>query len=869
MKTLRIMTLGVVAVSAMSLMAQLPQRVEYFLDTDPDYGLGKVIGNIHEGDNQLTFDVSDVPDGAHVLSVRSQDDQGVWSTTMSRPLFIDRLQDIVYVEYFFDGNDPGVGKATSIALPDQDYKAHLDFSFTPDISALSVGEHELSVRAKDAFGVWTDVMSRKFKIVETSVPAPPAPVTGDLARLEYFFDTDPGYGKGHPLLNPTIGTNSYQMSFDGVEAGAHVLYIRAQEKSGIWSPTMSRPLYVRNSSNGNIVALEYFIDDADPGEGKAIVVTLPANTAKPFTFDAATDGLAIGKHMFNLRAKDDTGKWSVLKSVPFEVTDASSIVENNCIDGIYYKFYAESKTAEVIKGEKKYTGSIVIPKSVKYNGDAYTVTSIGDAAFSGCRDVTAVTIPESVTAIGWTAFEETGLTSVDIPNSVTSIGMYAFTSSPLTSVTIPNSVVSIGEGAFGGCHELTSIQVEIGNTVYDSRENCKAIIETASNKLVVGCKKSFIPKSVTAIGNAAFVYYHEMTSITIPNKVTSIGSEAFWGCGLTAVTIPENVTSIGAYAFAYCSELKDVYCYSKAIPQTEIEPFYTVEIGNATLHVPAEFIDSYKAAEPWKNFGKIVALEVSGLAGDANGDGAVNVFDVTAMVNYILGSPNDGFVFAAADVNGDGIVNVFDVTKVVNIILGVDNSEAKTRKAEGLSGTDKLYFEDFEIEPGEELEVEVLLDNPGAEYRDLQFDLYLPEGITVVQDEDKEFLVDTGSRCTKKHTIGFSYTDGHYVCMLYSTAKNPLTGNSGDILTITLKADDNVAPGVKTGFFRNVSLSKTDATGPTYDEFSFGFTVKGEVDAIEDVDAEAAPANKKILRNGEVIIIRDGKEYDTNGKPAQ
>ena len=256
-------------------------------------------------------------------------------------------------------------------------------------------------------------------------------------------------------------------------------------------------------------------------------------------------------------------------------------------------------------------------------------------------------------------------------------------------------------------------------------------------------------------------------------------------------------------------------------------------------------------------------------AGDANGDGTVNVFDVTAMVNYILGSPNDGFVFAAADVNGDGIVNVFDVTKVVNIILGVDDSEAKTRKAEGASGADKLYIEDFEMEPGEEKEVTILLDNPDAEYRDLQFDLYLPEGITVAQDEDEEFLVDTGSRCTKKHTIGFSYTDGHYVCMLYSTAKNPLTGNSGDILTITLKADDNVAPGVKTGSFRNVSLSKTDATGPTYDEFSFELKVKGEVDAIEDVDADSVPSIKKIFRNGEIIIIRDGKEYDTNGKPAQ
>ena len=152
---------------------------------------------------------------------------------------------------------------------------------------------------------------------------------------------------------------------------------------------------------------------------------------------------------------------------------------------------------------------------------------------------------------------------------------------------------------------------------------------------------------------------------------------------------------------------------------------------------------------------------------------------------------------------------------------------------------DKLYFEDFEIEPGETKVVNILLDNPEAEYRDLQFDLYLPEGITVAQDEDDEFLVELGSRCTKKHSVGFSYTDGHYVCMLYSTAKNPLTGNSGDILSITLKAADDVAPEILTGYFRNVSLSKTDATGPTYNEFSFDVTVgiKNRYIASEDVCA--------------------------------
>ena len=324
MKTLRFFTFGVVAASVLSLMAQSPQRVEYFLDTDPGYGLGRLINNIRVGDNQLIFDVSDIRDGAHVLYVRCQDDSGVWSTTMSRPLFIDRLQDIVYMEYFFDGNDPGVGKATSIALPEQDYKAHLDFSFSPDILNLDIGEHELSVRARDAFDVWTDVMSRKFTIVETDVPEPPTPVTGDLARLEYFFDTDPGYGKGQALLNPNTGTNVYLMSFDAVEAGAHVLYLRAQDKSGVWSSTMSRPLYVVNPSETGIVAMEYFFDETDPGEGKANAVVVTDPKANELSFDINTNTLAEGNHTLSVRVKSTDGRWSLLSTEPFSITNGQN-----------------------------------------------------------------------------------------------------------------------------------------------------------------------------------------------------------------------------------------------------------------------------------------------------------------------------------------------------------------------------------------------------------------------------------------------------------------------------------------------------------------------------------------------------------------
>ena len=296
------------------------------------------------------------------------------------------------------------------------------------------------------------------------------------------------------------------------------------------------------------------------------------------------------------------------------------------IDGIYYNLITEENVAEVAREPytNYYTGSIVIPEKVTYDGTEYSVTSIGEAAFFASRYITSVTIPNSVTSIGSAAFAECiGLTSMTIPNSVTSIDNYAFAQcTGLTSMIIPNSVTSIGQGTFSCCTGLTSVTISnsmksIGQYAFGycysltsvTIPNSVTIIDDGVFRGCSGLLSVTISNSVTSIGNLAFEGCSSLTSVIIPNDVTTIKDSAFKNCSsLTSVTMGTEIRNIYGQAFVNCKMLENVYCYSKFVPQNSQNAFELSPIESATLHVPDEAINDYCQAKPWKDFKSIVAL---------------------------------------------------------------------------------------------------------------------------------------------------------------------------------------------------------------------------------------------------------------------
>lgn len=311
--------------------------------------------------------------------------------------------------------------------------------------------------------------------------------------------------------------------------------------------------------------------------------------------------------------------------------------------------------------------------------------SIGDNAFSGCTGLTSVSISANVSRIGVQAFYEcTSLSSVTISETDQynlynwlSIGQGAFHGcTELTSITIPKRTYSIGSNPFSNCWKLASISVASGNSYYDSRDNCNAIIEKSSNKLIAGCKNTVIPNSVTTIGNAAF-HGCTFTTIEIPDNVTSIGNAAFAWCEyLESLTIPANVTAIGASLFEGSDRLTQIVIPSKVV--AILSKTFADCTGLTTVTIPASV--EFVAGDAFYNCGNLAEIHLPANPNDIQFD--VAVLPVSASLIY--------------DVIDESTATATTVTLAANYTTfcstaNLDFSSVRGLKAYIVSGYDEGY----------------------------------------------------------------------------------------------------------------------------------------------------------------------------------
>ena len=281
------------------------------------------------------------------------------------------------------------------------------------------------------------------------------------------------------------------------------------------------------------------------------------------------------------------------------------------------------------------------------------------------KDITKLTITEGVTAIGKYCFDGCkDLTNVNIGSSVTEIRAYAFRNcTSLKSLNLPASVTSISSDffdgyAFYGCNALTSITVDAGNTSYDSRQNCNAIINSESNSLILGCQNTTIPDSVVEIGDYAFYGCNSLTKMTIPSSVTEIKGRAFKDCSnLKTVTIPASVTGIGDEAFGYY--LQKIYDSYGEVIDSDL-----MKVSGFTIFGKRDTVAERYARENGFTFIELGDIPVGSKLGDADGDGEVTSIDVTQIqrADALFDTGIDEDTLMNGDVDGNGFLDIVDAT---------------------------------------------------------------------------------------------------------------------------------------------------------------------------------------------------------------
>ncbi len=278
--------------------------VEMFIDADPGYGNGTLYQTAVD-ENVLTLPLDGVAPGAHFISARVCDGIGNWSPTITNPLYISDERLYSALEYFID-TDPGAGNGVGI-----DGGGSRTVRFGVNTDGLTLGSHTLGVRVQSISGSWTDVMTRTFIITAQEVRADNV--------IEYFFDADPGVGNGVQLA-AALGTNVYFVPTGMLNPGAHLISVRCRDEEGLWSTTVTNPLYVADPVD--VVSAEYYVD-SDPGVGSGVAVAIPGDGN--VSFAVPTDTLKVGEHRLVLRGQTAAGNTVTIFEAPFKVDEAGGV----------------------------------------------------------------------------------------------------------------------------------------------------------------------------------------------------------------------------------------------------------------------------------------------------------------------------------------------------------------------------------------------------------------------------------------------------------------------------------------------------------------------------------------------------------------
>ena len=609
---------------------------------------------------------------------------------------------------------------------------------------------------------------------------------------------------------------------------------------------------------------------------------------------------------------------SGLTSIVVEEDNAYYDSRNNC------NAIIEKETNTLIAGCK----NTMIPNSVTSIGDdafylcdltsitiPESVASIGYSAFYGCSGLTSITLPDGLTSIGNWAFGYcSSLTSITLPESVTSIGNSAFDNcSGLTSITLPNSITSIGSYAFHYCIALQSVKMLSSTPPAASEHIFAGDPDTLVIYVPTGAAANYdvapwnnyqiVEKSCMedyAIW-ASYMRTRPTKPITLSVQLNNVNAISDYQFDLTLpkgfsiamdeddlemIYLSTERTTERKHTYSYnmlSDSLLRVICYSNST--------YTFsgtegEVLTITLDVAADVADgdynlmikNIEMTEPDGTAHKASdypckVTVISYTPGDVNDDGNFSVTDVRGIVNMVLAAqvPDDNL---AGDVNEDGVISVTDVRGAVNLVLNpVAPTALLSPKMRTATPTaNMLYIDPFTIAPGEEKEVWVMLNNPDDAFSDIQFDLYLPEGIEVVNDNEG-YLIGLGSRTDLRNhnrPEAALQRDGSMRVLCYSDKAETFFGHSGDVIRLTLKASDTLSPGTYSLGLKNVELARPDMTNARPQAFTASVSVNGYATGIGSLEAEAErgevydlngrwvqqPAKGVYVINGKKIIVK-------------